>query len=76
MRTNCARRSRTPASAISHWSAAAWTPVSPQPRLSLERLDAPGLKALIEEVADALAGRTDGDGLNIETTSHMVLAYN
>ncbi len=27
-------------------------------------------------VADALAGRTDGDGLNIETTSHMVLAYN
>ena len=26
-------------------------------------------------VADALAGRTDDDGLNIETANHMVLAY-
>lgn len=47
----------------------------PAARLSLEQLDTAGLKALIEEVADALAGRTDGDRLTIETTSHMVLAY-
>ena len=40
-----------------------------------DRLDADGLESLKREVADTLAEGPDADGLVIETTSHMMLAY-
>ena len=47
----------------------------PAARLALEQLDADGLESLKREVADTLAEGPDADGLVIETTSHMMLAY-